>query len=60
MSLTIQRGVIYEFAMDTFQECEQCPEMVVVAAGSFLMGSPANEPERKREEGPQHRVTVAR
>ena len=45
---------------DTFQECEQCPEMVVVSAGSFLMGSPANEPEREREEGPQHRVTVAR
>src|SRR5947207_10785144 len=45
---------------DTFQECEQCPEMVVVPAGSFLMGSPANEPERDREEGPQHRVTIAK
>jgi formylglycine-generating enzyme required for sulfatase activity len=45
---------------DTFQECEQCPEMVVVPAGSFLLGSPANEPEREREEGPQHRVMVAK
>src|SRR4051812_48454940 len=45
---------------DTFRECEQCPEMVVVPTGSFLMGSPANEPERDREEGPQHPVTIAR
>ena len=45
---------------DTFRECEQCPEMVVVPAGSFMMGSPANEPEREREEGPQHRLTFAK
>ena len=28
---------------DTFKECAICPEMVVVPAGSFIMGSPANE-----------------
>jgi formylglycine-generating enzyme required for sulfatase activity len=43
---------------DVFKECEQCPEMVVVPAGSFAMGSPTNERERSSEEGPQHRVTL--
>ena len=34
------------------------PEMVVIPAGSFMMGSPASEPERDNDEGPQHRVTI--
>jgi formylglycine-generating enzyme required for sulfatase activity len=33
--------------------------MVLIPGGSFLMGSPANEPERLDREGPQHEVTVA-
>ena len=35
-----------------------CPEMVVIPAGSFLMGSPPSEPERSKYEGPHHRVTI--
>jgi len=34
------------------------PEMVPIPAGSFLMGSPAGEPEREDDEGPQHQVQV--
>ncbi|MGD9923235.1 MAG: SUMF1/EgtB/PvdO family nonheme iron enzyme [Pseudorhodoplanes sp.] len=45
---------------DTFKECELCPEMVVVSAGSFAMGSPASEKGRSTDEGPQHRVAFAR
>jgi formylglycine-generating enzyme required for sulfatase activity len=33
--------------------------MVVIPAGSFLMGSPNDEPERRPDEGPQRRVNVA-
>jgi formylglycine-generating enzyme required for sulfatase activity len=43
-----------------FRDCDECPEMVVVPAGSFTMGSPTSEPGSLDVEGPQHRVTIAR
>ncbi len=45
---------------ETFRDCADCPEMVVIPAGSFTMGSPASEPERRDFEGPRHRVTIPR
>jgi formylglycine-generating enzyme required for sulfatase activity len=36
-----------------------CPEMVVIPAGRFAMGSPPNEEGRIPHEGPQHLVTIA-
>ena len=41
-----------------FKECAECPELVVVAAGSFMMGSPVSEERRADNEGPVHRVTI--
>ena len=41
------------------KECRNCPDMIVLPAGSFMMGSPPDEPERRDTE-PQHRVTFAR
>jgi formylglycine-generating enzyme required for sulfatase activity len=35
------------------------PEMLVVPAGKFMMGSPDSEPGRASWEGPQHEVTFA-
>jgi formylglycine-generating enzyme required for sulfatase activity len=32
--------------------------LIQIPAGDFLMGSPANEPERFADEGPQHRVRL--
>lgn len=44
---------------ESFRDCAtDCPEMVVVPSGSFMMGSPEDEPGRTRVEGPQHRVTI--
>jgi len=45
---------------ESFNECTNCPEMIVVAAGSFVMGSPANEPGHDDTEEPQHTVAIAR
>jgi formylglycine-generating enzyme required for sulfatase activity len=42
---------------DAFKECANCPEMVVVPAGRFMMGSPVSEPGRSDDESPQHTVT---
>src|SRR5262245_61099049 len=44
----------------TFTECAQCPEMVVVPAGSFAMGSSYGESGRNSWEHPQHVVTLER
>jgi len=43
----------------TFRECDQCPEMVVVPAGRFLMGSTAAEAGRYGDEDRRHEVQVA-
>jgi sulfatase modifying factor 1 len=44
-----------------FRDCAECPEMVVIPAGSFVMGSPASEPGRFEDaEGPQHTVAIGR
>jgi len=44
---------------DTFKECANCPEMVVVPPGNFTMASPPSEPGHNADEGPQHMVTIA-
>ena len=46
------------FVGRVFRDCGGCPEMVVVPAGSFEMGSPSSEKGRDDDEGPVHRVTI--
>jgi formylglycine-generating enzyme required for sulfatase activity len=41
-----------------FRECADCPEMVGIPAGNFVMGSPPGEPGRFDSEGPQHAVSI--
>jgi formylglycine-generating enzyme required for sulfatase activity len=47
-----------EFTAPEFTECPDCPPMVAIPAGKFLMGSPKAEPGRFDSEGPQHVVTL--
>ena len=42
-----------------FRECEACPEVVVIPAGEFLMGSPDTELGRLKFEGPVYKVVIA-
>src|SRR6476620_9715949 len=48
----------------TFKDCKNCPEMVVIPAGSFLIGSPESEtgrssnPDEGPTEGPQRLVHI--
>ena len=45
-------------AGSVFRDCPHCPEMVVVPAGEFVMGSPTSEEDRWGNEGPRHGVTI--
>ena len=40
-----------------FRDCAECPQMVVIPAGSFMMGSPESE-YRAANEVPAHRVEI--
>ena len=59
-----QAGAIPEAASilaagEIIRDCENCPEMIVLAGGLYTMGSPANETGRGRDEGPQREVSIA-
>jgi formylglycine-generating enzyme required for sulfatase activity len=42
----------------TLRDCAGCGELVVLPAGTFVMGSPDSEPGRDPAEGPPHRVAI--
>jgi formylglycine-generating enzyme required for sulfatase activity len=43
---------------DIFRECDKCPEMVMVPAGTFNMGAPKDEENAQFDEVPQHHVAL--
>ncbi len=43
-----------------FRDCAECPEMVVIPPGRFLMGSPEDERGHSTDESPIHEVEVRR
>jgi formylglycine-generating enzyme required for sulfatase activity len=45
-------------AGESFRECPECPRMVIVPGGTFVVGSPAREPGRGEDEGPQQSVPI--
>jgi formylglycine-generating enzyme required for sulfatase activity/DNA-binding winged helix-turn-helix (wHTH) protein len=42
----------------TFKDCADCPEMVALPAGEFMMGSPKDERGRRSAEGLPRRVVI--
>lgn len=49
-------------SLEVFKDIDApwCPEVVLLPAGNFLMGSPETEKGRNGDEGPQHEVTLSR
>ena len=45
---------------NVFRDCPECPEMVVIPPGEFVMGSPDSERGRYSDEGPPHTVQIER
>ena len=43
---------------ETFQDCQVCPEMMVIPAGEYRMGSPVKEKWRGPDESPLHEVRI--
>lgn len=38
---------------ESFKDCQNCPDMVVIPAGKFKLGSPSDEADRDADEGPR-------
>ena len=55
----VQRSAVKRTTNKSFKDCQICPEVIVIPAGSFLRGSPASEESRKDAEGPQREVTLS-
>ncbi|MDE0331907.1 MAG: SUMF1/EgtB/PvdO family nonheme iron enzyme [Nitrospinae bacterium] len=58
LAVALKKGV--SPAVLAFRDCPECPEMVPVPAGSFMMGSPSGEKGRDDDEGPRRRVTISK
>ena len=59
LALTASGACVAQVQKDReFQECPECPVMVGIPAGTFIMGSPRSENGRFDSEGPQHEVTI--
>ncbi len=46
--------------MHTLRDIPIAPELLIIPAGRFVMGSPESEAERRENEGPQHEVVIRR
>jgi formylglycine-generating enzyme required for sulfatase activity len=50
-------AVMAQMPAKALRDCPDCPVMVVIPAGEFLMGTPESEPGRDADEGPRRQVT---
>ncbi|MFM9967803.1 MAG: formylglycine-generating enzyme family protein [Burkholderiales bacterium] len=59
-SLSPRLTALSDFPSGIFRDCAECPEMVAIPAGAFLMGSPADELDKWEggREDPRHPVRI--
>jgi formylglycine-generating enzyme required for sulfatase activity len=57
--MTLWLVLIAVMAVSAYAQSKVPDTFVRINGGTFTMGSPANEPEREDNEGPQHQVTVS-
>ena len=55
--ITTQAEQVFE-PRKIFQDCSECPQMIVVPAGEITIGSPQSEEARGENEGPQYPVNI--
>ena len=51
---------LIDLARGSFRDCAACPEMAIVPAGTFTMGSPDQETGHQSNEGPQQQIVIPR
>ena len=49
---------VLEGVRSVFRDCPECPELVVVPSGTYMMGSSESEKRRSSNEGPRRPVTI--
>ncbi len=59
-SLTTSSSAQKNTPVKSFRDCPDCPEMLVIPAGQFIMGTPAIENAGDSTEQPQHPVKIQR
>ena len=45
---------------ERWRDCDECPEVISIPVGSFMMGSPPSEEGRYDREGPAHPVSITK
>jgi formylglycine-generating enzyme required for sulfatase activity len=58
--LSVQHNTAPSASNASFWDRSECPEMVVIPAGSFTIGSPATEKDRYVDEDPRRQVSIRR
>lgn len=60
LALTLSRFAIAQEPLTVLHDCEDCPRVVVIPAGKFVMGTPVGAYEVNEEsgEGPPIRITI--
>lgn len=57
-AFVLEAPAVGNLAVNRFSDCDGCPKVVTLAAGSSLIGSPEDEPHRRANEGPRYQVTL--